>query len=265
MENPTQIEQPQKNPSPPVPAKPPRVEINNQHKIRKIKEYQKTHLTRRASILQHYHQTRQTAHQHQCPNYCQLSQAAVIQERYQYHIDHLCNITASPQHYTEGSGKQGKTNKLVAGANGPTWTCYLANEFGRLCKSIGKTRTKADRIKVTGTMFFTTKDKIPKDIKITYANFIYNIRPQKSETHRVRLTAGGENFGYPGDPRSPAVSLLNVKIHINSTISRAKKRKIHVHRHQELLSGNSYEVFPIHAHQIPSLEFEIINSIRVNL
>ena len=71
-------------------------------------------------------------------------------------------------------------------------------------------------------MFFTTKDKIPKDRKITYANFICNILPQKSETHRVRLTAGGNKLDYPGDPSSPSVSLLNVKIHINSTISRAK-------------------------------------------
>ena len=71
-------------------------------------------------------------------------------------------------------------------------------------------------------MFFTTKDKILKDRKITYANFICNIRPQKSETRRVRLTAGGNKLDYPGDPSSPAVSLLNVKIHINSTISRAK-------------------------------------------
>ena len=71
-------------------------------------------------------------------------------------------------------------------------------------------------------MFFTTKYKIPKDRNITYANFICNIRPQKSETHRVRLTAGSDKLDYPGDPSSPAVSLLNVKIHINSTISRAK-------------------------------------------
>ena len=34
--------------------------------------------------------------------------------------------------------------------------------------------------------------------------------------------AGGDKLDYPGDPSSPAVSLLNVKIHINSTISRAK-------------------------------------------
>ena len=71
-------------------------------------------------------------------------------------------------------------------------------------------------------MFFTTKDRIPKDRKITYANFICNIRPQKSETHRVRLTAGGDKLNYSGNPSSPAVSLLDVKIHINSTISRAK-------------------------------------------
>ena len=70
-------------------------------------------------------------------------------------------------------------------------------------------------------MFFTTKDRIPKYRKITYANFICNNRPQKSETHRVRLTVGGDKLDYPDDPSSPAVSLLNVKIHINSTISRA--------------------------------------------
>ena len=71
-------------------------------------------------------------------------------------------------------------------------------------------------------MFFTTKYRIPKDRKITYANFICNIRPQKSETRRVCLTAGGNKIDYPGEPSSPSFSLLNVKIHINSTISRAK-------------------------------------------
>ena len=71
-------------------------------------------------------------------------------------------------------------------------------------------------------MFFTTKDRIPKERKITYANLICNIRSKQSETHHVRLTEGGDKLDYPGDPSSPEVSLLNVKIHINSTISRAK-------------------------------------------
>ena len=98
----------------------------------------------------------------------------------------------------------------------------LANKFVRLCIGIINTRPKAYRIEGTGTIFFTTKDRIPKDRKIPYANIICNIRPQKSETHRVCLTAGGDKLDYPGDPSSPAVSLLNVKMHINGTISRAK-------------------------------------------
>ena len=187
-----------------------------------MKEYHETHLRRRASILQQRRQTRQTAHQNQRPNYRQRAQATVIQDCYQHHIDHLCTLAASPQNFTEGSGKQGKIIKLVAGPNGPTWTRSLANEFGRLFTGIGKTKPKADCIEGTYTIIFTTKDRIPKDRKITYANFICNIRPQKLETHRVCLTAGGNKLDYPGDPSSLAVSLLNVKIHINSTISRAK-------------------------------------------
>ena len=72
-------------------------------------------------------------------------------------------------------------------------------------------------------MFFTIKYRIHKEKKITYTNFICNISPQKSDTHRVGLTAGGDILDYPGNPTSPAVALLNVKIHINKTISRTKK------------------------------------------
>ena len=122
------------------------MEINNQHKIRKIKEYHKTHLTRRASILRQRRQMHQTAHQNQHPNYRQLAKASVLQDHYHHHIEHLCTLAASHQHFTEASGKQGKTNKLVAGPDGPTWTRSQANEFGRLCTGIGKTRPMADRI-----------------------------------------------------------------------------------------------------------------------
>ena len=98
-------------------------------------------------------------------------------------------------------------------------------------------------------MFFTRKDRIPKDRKITYANFICSIRPQISEAHRVRLTAGSDKLGYPSDPSSPAVSLINVKIHINSTISRAKHNTRYMCIDiKKPLSVNSHEVVPIHAH-----------------
>ena len=129
------------------------MEINNKRNISKIKEYHKTRLTQRARILQQRRQTRQTAHQNQRPNYRQPSQAFVILDSYQHHTNRLCTLAASPQHFTEGSGKQGKINKLVAGPKKPTWTRSLANEFVRLCTGIGKTRPKADHIEGTVTMF----------------------------------------------------------------------------------------------------------------
>ena len=71
-------------------------------------------------------------------------------------------------------------------------------------------------------MFFIPRSKDPKGRKITYANFVCTIRPQKAEIYCFHLTCGGDKLDYPGDPSSPAVSMLNAKLHINSTISRAK-------------------------------------------
>ena len=64
---------------------------------------------------------------------------------------------------------------------------------------------------------------IPKDNNITYANFVCSIRPQKSETHRVRMTAGGDRLNYTDYPISPTVSITDANIHFNSTISDTKR------------------------------------------
>ena len=55
------------------------------------------------------------------------------------------------------------------------------------------------------------------------ANFICTIRQQKKETHQVRMTAGGDKLDYHDDASSPTVAILDAKIHINSTISNAKR------------------------------------------
>ena len=57
--------------------------------------------------------------------------------------------------------------------------------------------------------------------KITYANFICNYRPHKSEPYRICLTVGGEQLDCPYDTSSPAESLLETKLLLNSTISDA--------------------------------------------
>jgi hypothetical protein len=141
---------------------------------------------------------------------------------YAHHIAGLANAPPS-------SGKQGSLKKLLRGEEAATWTKGLANEWGRLLPhGIGAKRPESERIKGTGTLFFITKSQVPKDRKVTYANYVCSIRKQKAETHRVRMTAGGDKLEYPGDPSSPTVSMLNAKIHINSTISDAHKGARHL-------------------------------------
>ena len=48
------------------------------------------------------------------------------------------------------------------------------------------------------------------------------IRPQKTETHRKRLTAGGNLIDYPGEVSTLTSELTAMKLHINSDISDVK-------------------------------------------
>ena len=52
---------------------------------------------------------------------------------------------------------------------------------------------------------------------------VCDIRPLKTEKFRVRLTVGGDRLQYPDNTASPAVSLLEAKLLINSTISQSSK------------------------------------------
>ncbi len=67
------------------------------------------------------------------------------------------------------------------------------------------------------------KDHVPPKALVTYGNFICDHRPLKSEPYRVRLTVGGDKLKYDDDAGSPAASLLETKLIVNSTISDASK------------------------------------------
>jgi hypothetical protein len=77
-------------------------------------------------------------------------------------------------------------------------------------------------------VFFIKKSQAPKARKVTHANFICTVRPQKKKTHRVQMTAGGHKLNHPGDASSLTLSMLDAKIHINSTISDAKQGACHM-------------------------------------
>jgi hypothetical protein len=75
----------------------------------------------------------------------------------------------------------------------PVWNKAEANELGRLAQCVG------GRIEGSNTIFFIPHNAVTKGKVITYGRFVVDIRPNKTETHRVRLTVGGNLIQYPGD------------------------------------------------------------------
>ena len=92
----------------------------------------------------------------------------------------------------------------------------MSNKLGRLSNGY-------NNIKGTNTIDFVKKSTIPKHKKITYANMVCDHQPLKTEKYRVRLTIGGDKLDCTFDTASPAASLLETKLLLNSVISDAAK------------------------------------------
>ena len=106
---------------------------------------------------------------------------------------------------------------LRRGPQKTRWNRALSNEIDRLAQ--GNIRG----VKGTDTIQFIRKEDVPRDRDVTYASFVCDHRPLKTEQWRVQCVAGGDKLFYPNDPASPAANLLNTKILLNSTISDAKR------------------------------------------
>ena len=76
----------------------------------------------------------------------------------------------------------------------------------------------------TNTIKFIAKTAVPYGRTVTYGNMVCDIRPQKKETHRVRLTVGGDKVEYPGDVSTPTSDLTTAKCLINSILSTSKAK-----------------------------------------
>ena len=94
------------------------------------------------------------------------------------------------------------------------WMHSSANEFGRLAQGVG------GRIQGTNTIFFIHKYQVPVDWlgDVMYAKFVVELKPNKAEVHRTRLTVGGDKVHYPGDVGTPTADLILVKVHVNSVL-----------------------------------------------
>jgi hypothetical protein len=75
----------------------------------------------------------------------------------------------------------------------PVWNKAAENEFRCLAQGVG------GRIEGSNTIFFIPRQAVPKEKIVIYGWFVVDICPNKTETHRARLTVGGNLIQYPGD------------------------------------------------------------------
>ncbi len=90
--------------------------------------------------------------------------------------------------FDEETGELLTYRKLIAHPKyHEVWSHSSANEFQRLAQGV------RGRIKGTDTIFFIHKHQIPQDRwkDVTYAKFVCELKPNKEEVHRTRLTVGG--------------------------------------------------------------------------
>ena len=95
------------------------------------------------------------------------------------------------------------------------WGKSFGNEIGRI------TQVMPGQVDGTNTLFFIEEEKIPRDRRkdVTYGRVVCDVRKGKTEKNRTQLTVGGDRINCPGDLSTPAVSLLTVKLLVNSVIS----------------------------------------------
>ena len=121
-------------------------------------------------------------------------------------------------HIFDPQGRKLSIDRLITNPDtAPVWSQALENELGRLSNGFQK------RVKAQQALEFIHHSEIPSDRKVTYANFVCDFRPLKSEKYRVRMTIGGDKLDYPDATASPTASLIETKLLLNSVISDHKK------------------------------------------
>jgi hypothetical protein len=135
------------------------------------------------------------------------SRVLVAQHIFQYKAAHIFRP----------NGTKETIDSMLSGPSKDIWEKSLSNEWGRLAQG------NKHGVRSTDTIEFIHQHDVPSGRDVTYASFILDHRPLKTETHRIRITVGGDRLTYDDDAGSPAANLLETKVLLNSTISDAAK------------------------------------------
>ena len=152
-------------------------------------------------------------------------------------------------HVYNPQGKRETIDSLLKGPHSKIWERSLSNDWGRLAQG------NDFGVRATNTIDFIHKHEVPAGKKVTHASFPCDYRPLKEETHRVRITVGGDRLDCTDDTGSPATNLLETKIILNSTISDAQKgarfMTIDIKGHFYSTPMQSPEYMKVHYRHIP--------------
>ncbi len=91
-----------------------------------------------------------------------------------------------------------------------TWQTAFGKDFGGMAQGDNKTGQQG-----TDSIFVMTHDNIrhiPTDRTIMYARVVVDFRPQKTDPHRVQITAGGNLINYPGELTTKTADLTTSKL-----------------------------------------------------
>ena len=110
------------------------------------------------------------------------------------------------------SGVTQEYRHLIKGTERKIWEISFANELGQLSKGIRE-------VKGTSTVMLIPKSKVPKEKKVTYGKIVCEIKPEKEEKERTRLTVGGNVLDFTGNPSAPTASVTTEMFVFNSVVS----------------------------------------------
>ena len=103
------------------------------------------------------------------------------------------------------------------------WEALYSNKLGRLCQGIGKgpNGPKQQQVAGTDTYRLIRLSDIPQDRRkeICFSRVVCEIRPQKEDQNRTRITIAGNRIVFPGEVATPTASLVLVKLIVNSVLS----------------------------------------------
>ena len=124
---------------------------------------------------------------------------------------HTFNYQAN--HIYKPNGTKETIDSMLTGPSRVLWTQSLSNEWGRLAQG------NSNGVRSTNTIEFIFQHNVPKGSDVTYATYVLDYRPLKSEPYRVRITVGGNRLTYNEELSSLVANLLETKVLLNSTIS----------------------------------------------